>query len=156
MAVWCVLGRCHFHPPWSYQSTTEYWLKDSKLRADDDPTLDQREVADRRYHQCSIGTATKSLPHTGGLQFMALGEMLAFDVQRGEFVQVLNVVGCHWVTVSNLGCCPEVVNLYDSSHNYTVSTEGAGYITEGSHHHHPHPTCSSAAWKQQLWPLHLS
>ncbi len=53
--------------------------------------------------------------HTGGLQPPILGETLTFEVQRGKFVQVLNVYGgSHWITISNLLCLSGVVAVYDS------------------------------------------
>ena len=38
-----------------------------------------------------------------GLQSVSLGLTLAFEVQRGEFVQVLHIAGNLWVTVSTIG-----------------------------------------------------
>ena len=43
-------------------------------------------------------------------------------IQRGEFVQVLNVAGNHWITVSNMWCQPGEVNIYDSIRSRVVST----------------------------------
>ena len=42
-------------------------------------------------------------PHIGGLQPTVFGETLAFEVQRRNFVQVLNVYNSHWLTISNIG-----------------------------------------------------
>ncbi len=56
-------------------------------------------------------------PLIGGLQPTILTETLNFEVQRGEFVQVLNVHSSHWITVSNLFCPPGVINIYDSMPN---------------------------------------
>ncbi len=52
--------------------------------------------------------------HIGGLQPPIFGETLTFEVQRGKFVQVLNVYGSHWITISNLLCSSGVVAVYDS------------------------------------------
>ena len=50
-----------------------------------------------------------------------LHSVLAFEgkppkIQRGQkdFVQILNVGGKHWVTVTNIGCEDNVVKVYDS------------------------------------------
>ena len=44
-----------------------------------------------------------------------LGETLQFNVQRGEFVQVLNVGGNHWIMVTSIGCGDsEDILVYDS------------------------------------------
>ena len=53
-------------------------------------------------------------PHIRGLEDTSLEETLAFTIQRGEFVQVLNVSVCHWITISTIGCQQGVVNVYDS------------------------------------------
>ena len=53
-------------------------------------------------------------PHIRGLEDTSLRETLAFTIQRGEFVQVLNVSGCHWITISTIGCQQSIVNVYDS------------------------------------------
>ena len=53
-------------------------------------------------------------PHIGGLESVALGQTLAFTVQHGEFVQILNVSNNHWITISNIGCKSGHINVYDS------------------------------------------
>ena len=53
-------------------------------------------------------------PHTGGLQPPILRETLGFAIKKGEFVQVINVHHCHWITVSTIGCPKGQVNVYDS------------------------------------------
>ena len=53
-------------------------------------------------------------PHTGGLQPPILGETLGYAIEKGEFVQVLNVRHCHWITVSTIGCPKGQVNVFDS------------------------------------------
>ena len=45
------------------------------------------------------------------LQPTTLAEIMAFQVHRGEFVQILHVEGC---TVSNVDCDDGVVKVYDS------------------------------------------
>ena len=55
-------------------------------------------------------------PEIGGLQPPVLGQVLAFEVQRKEFVQVLYLQAeHHWVTVSNIDCpAGNCVYVYDS------------------------------------------
>ncbi len=50
----------------------------------------------------------------GGLQATTLGDILSYTVEEGEFVQILNVRGSHWVTVSNIGCEQNCIKVYDS------------------------------------------
>lgn len=61
-------------------------------------------------------------PQIRGLQDTVLGETLAFSIQRGEFVQVLNVSGSHWITVSTIDCQQGVINVYDTIPSCHVPT----------------------------------
>ena len=49
-----------------------------------------------------------------GLQKVSLGLTLIFEVQHGEFIQILNTGAGHWVTISTIGTDHPVVNIYDS------------------------------------------
>ena len=62
----------------------------------------------------------KAYPGVGGLQSPILGENLTFEIQRGEFVQVLHVRGSYWLVVSNIGCPPGHINVYDSLPNFDL------------------------------------
>ena len=53
-------------------------------------------------------------PEMSGLQRTTLGHTLTYAVERGEFVQIVNVRGNHWITVSNIGCQLNHLNFYDS------------------------------------------
>ena len=56
----------------------------------------------------------EGFPEMGGLQRTTLGHTLTYAVERGEFVQIVNVRGNHWITVSNIGCQLNHLNVYDS------------------------------------------
>ena len=56
----------------------------------------------------------RQYPEIGGLQSCLLGQTLAFDVEKGKFVQILFVNKNHWITISNINCPPEEINVYDS------------------------------------------
>ena len=56
----------------------------------------------------------QQFPLMAGLQDPAVHQSLSFEVLRGEFVQIIIVGGCHWCTISNVGCDDGVVNVYDS------------------------------------------
>ena len=56
----------------------------------------------------------KDLLPIGGLQDPILGQQLAFDVQTGEFVQILHSGGNHWITVSTVGMDRAHIRVYDS------------------------------------------
>ena len=53
---------------------------------------------------------------------MVLSEIFQFCMQKGEFVQILNVNNLHWLTVSNIGCPKGTINVYDSLSNSGLST----------------------------------
>ena len=46
----------------------------------------------------------QEFPNIAGLQDPAVHRNLSFQILRGEFVQIIFVGGCHWCTVSNIGC----------------------------------------------------
>ena len=56
----------------------------------------------------------KASPHVSGLQDVTRGLVLSFDVEPGEFVQILNNQRGHWLTVSTIGCPHPTVSVYDS------------------------------------------
>ena len=61
--------------------------------------------------QCLIKA---TYPNVNGLQDVSLGHTLAFDVLRGEFIQILHTGESHWVTVSTIGCTNGEVDVFDS------------------------------------------
>jgi hypothetical protein len=56
----------------------------------------------------------KDLLPFGSLQDPILGQRLAFDVQTGEFVQILHSGGNHWITVSTVRMDCAHIRVYDS------------------------------------------
>ena len=48
------------------------------------------------------------------MEVVTLGHTLTYQVQRRDFVQILHVRGNHWLTVSNIGCLSDQVNVFDS------------------------------------------
>ena len=56
----------------------------------------------------------EAFPMIGGFQAKILGEVLAFEPETTEFVQILNVASSHWITVSTIGCCFGEINIFDS------------------------------------------
>ena len=54
-----------------------------------------------------------AFPTVCGLQNPMLSQTLTFDVQRGEFVQVINSGTSHWICLSTVGCDVDSINVYD-------------------------------------------
>ena len=42
----------------------------------------------------------------GGLQNTLLAKNMQFQIERGRFVQILNVSSSHWIMILNVGCIP--------------------------------------------------
>lgn len=59
----------------------------------------------------------------GGFQRPILGRVRNFDVESGEFIQILHTGSDHWVCVSSIGCTPGIVNLYDSLFHHAICQE---------------------------------
>ena len=57
---------------------------------------------------------SSQFPHIAGFQSVTLGHTLAFEIQKGEFIQVIHSGGNHWVTISTVGCNVGEINVYDS------------------------------------------
>ena len=53
-------------------------------------------------------------PNIEGFQRPTHGPIRSFDIISGEFIQILNTGGNHWVCLSSIGCSIGHVNLYDS------------------------------------------
>ena len=58
---------------------------------------------------------SKQFPDIFGLQDVALGHVMNFTIQDGEFLQILHSVN-HWVTISSIGLQHPNINLYDSNY----------------------------------------
>ena len=54
-------------------------------------------------------------PYIEGLENCVLAETHGFSVPAGEFIQILNSTGQHWVTLTSIGCEIGKVKIYDSS-----------------------------------------
>ena len=59
----------------------------------------------------------QEFPNIAGLQDLAVHRSLSFQILGGECEQVIFIGGCHWCTVSNVGCDDGVVNVYDSMYS---------------------------------------
>ena len=52
-----------------------------------------------------------------GLQDVALGYVMSFAVQMGEFVQILHSLNNHWLTISSIGLQHHSIKVFDSLYN---------------------------------------
>jgi hypothetical protein len=55
-----------------------------------------------------------SHPKIGGLQPVVVAIAEGYTKPQGQFIQIVNVKGQHWITLSNIGCRAGTVRVYDS------------------------------------------
>ena len=95
--------------------TQEYsWLPTLQLSMNDYRLLVGEDWLTDSLINAAQKLLKKSYPKVGGLQVTTEGEVLSFDVETGEFVQILSISGVHWITISTSGCLPGEVNVFDS------------------------------------------
>ena len=91
------------------------WIPDLELTQTDRDTL----LSSIAWVTDSIVNAAQSLlkkanPRMAGFQSVALGLTMSFDVEPGEFVQILHSGHGHWLTISTVGTQHPEVQVYDS------------------------------------------
>ena len=92
---------------------SKYWIKDLGLYMSDRESLNDGEwLTDAVINAAQL--VLKNQFAVGGLQDTNHGHTLTYDIVRQEFIQILNVRGSHWVTISNIGCLQDNINVYDS------------------------------------------
>ena len=72
-------------------------------------------------------------PHIGSLQFPLLANTMALEPQGGEFIQILNINGNHWITISSIGCEPGHINVYDSLHTNRLPADTKKVVADLLH-----------------------
>ena len=58
-------------------------------------------------------------PNLPGFQNPLFGQTLLYDIEPGEFVQILHDGGGHWLTVSTVGTTHPYINVFDSLYPFT-------------------------------------
>lgn len=96
------------------QRQQRFWIKEQGLYVSDRQSI----MAGEWLTDAVINSAQRLLkeryPQMGGLQMTTLGDTLTYTIEKGEFVQIINVRGSHWITISNIGCLQNHINVYDS------------------------------------------
>ena len=65
-------------------------------------------------------------PNVGGLQDVTKQgsrHSISFEKETGEFIQILHCNRNHWICISNVGCKPGIVKVFDSMHTGTVCND---------------------------------
>ena len=102
---------------WYIQSQEE-WLK--ILRACHiDPTAGHMGIkrTTSRVSERFMWSTKKANPLMSGLQSVVLGNTMGFDIEPGEFVQILHNGHGHWLTISTVGNMHPQVQVYDSAYS---------------------------------------
>ena len=101
----------------------ELWLPELGLRRSDKQTL----VSPMAWLSDDIINAAQRLlqkanPNMSGFQDVACGLTMNFDVESGEFVQILYTGQGHWNTISNVGKKHADIQIFDSAYTFASTT----------------------------------
>lgn len=91
-----------------------YWIKELDLFMSDRWSIRAGEWLTDAVINCSQKLLKQSYPLMGGLQSTGLGNTLTYDIEKDQFIQIFNIRGNHWVTISNIGCAANNYTVYDS------------------------------------------
>lgn len=98
---------------------SKIWLTDLQLKQSDRDILLSVTgwLTDTIIDAAQILLA-QQFPNISGLQSVALGLTMAFNIQTGEFVQILNTSRSHWLTVTTIGVKHQAtIKVYDSMYD---------------------------------------
>ena len=108
------------------ETTLSYssWIPDLCLCKDDEEILKSERLL---LNDAIVNASQRILSKSGiaGFQNTQLGKGFKFKaIENAKFVQILHVNMNHWITVSNINCPTNCVNIYDSLYNYiTLQTK---------------------------------
>ena len=103
------------YQPKKQTRSPKMWLADLNLHQSDKEVL----LSPTAWLTDSIINAAqrllgKQFPHLPGLQDVSLGLTMSFNIQTGEFLQILHTSQDHWLTVSTIGVQHPKVKVFDS------------------------------------------
>ena len=100
----------------SYDGKITKEVQYHQLSEEDRNIIIQREWLNDVHINISQALLKKKHPYIDGMENCVLAENNSFSIQRGEFIQIVNSTGQHWVTVTSIGCPVGKVKVYDSSY----------------------------------------
>ncbi|CAC5424291.1 Protein mono-ADP-ribosyltransferase PARP15 [Mytilus coruscus] len=80
---------------WEKINKPEYWLEDIEI-------------------ELAMHLVKNNHPNIDGLQPVTVALAEGYKKPKGPFIQIINVSGQHWVTLSNIGCPRNNVRVFDS------------------------------------------
>ena len=99
----------------------QHWIRTLDLYPSDRECLNTHQWLTDAVINAGQKLLKLAYPHIGGLQSTVLGETLAYEIQTGQFIQILHARS-HWITVSNIGSDPGHINVFDSIPSVDISS----------------------------------
>lgn len=116
------LSSSTLHSP-SPPAPPTYWIRNLDLRpADENQLLEGQWLTDKHVYAAGK-LLTKQFPGQNGLQdTLVLNKKLLWSSNPTDFIQIVNLNNQHWICISNIGCLPGVVDVFDSIPSYSVGS----------------------------------
>eukprot|EP00794_Sanderia_malayensis_P017245 gene17245-18965_t len=113
------------------------WLRigNTILTAEDRDILDSKDMwlNDKLINAAQI-LLTKQFPHIGGFQDTLLQARFQFNIENGEFLQIVNKNNNHWILLTNIGLkISSHVRIMDSLGGTSLSFEMQGIVASLIH-----------------------
>lgn len=99
------------------RTVPQFWLPGHDLQlltSDRDILLSPTEWLTDTIINASQQLLQRQFPNLSGLQDVSLGLTMNFDIQTGEFIQILHTTDSHWLTVTTVGLEHPNIHIFDS------------------------------------------
>jgi hypothetical protein len=102
-----------------------YWIKELGLKIRDKHLIEDGYWLNDRVINAAMALLRNIAPNVGGLQdtIVAKKDGFVHTPETDEVLQIINVRGNHWITLSNLQCFPFEMCIYDSLHGINIKKE---------------------------------
>ena len=108
-------NRCHPQNSCLNRETcAESTNSDCELPVREKKILSRNGCLNDNHIRISCNVIKKDHTEISGLQDPVLQQNFSWNVPKGDFVQVLHVGHCHWITISNIGQSKGNIGVYDS------------------------------------------
>ena len=100
------------------ESCSNVWFSDDdvKLTLQDKCVIQNNEWINDRIIYVFQLILRSQYPSLQGFQHPILSTSCGFDTMSSEFIQIINIYVCHWVTISSVGCHEGHIQWFDSLH----------------------------------------
>ena len=104
-------------------TSMDFWIPELQLRNEDKDILcsSTEWLNDRLINAAQVLLKAVN-SHLSGFQNTLLGQSLSFDIEPGEFVQILHDDQGHWFAVSSVGTAHPQINVLDSLYSSVSSS----------------------------------